>query len=177
MSKLGQRLRRLLRSEKGAASVEFVIVFPFFVGVFLSAFDVAMMNLRAVMLERATDTVVRQIRLSSGANLNYNTVLSDVCGQAFMIPDCTNTLRIELQPVNTTSWNGLQNRPDCVARNNPIQPLVRFRNGVENELMLIRVCAVVDPIFPGIGVGRTMPKDASGGYQVIASSAFVNEPL
>ena len=177
MSRLVKSLRKLARSERGAASVEFVLVFPFFVGVFLSAFDVAMMNLRAVMLERATDTVVRQIRLSSGSQLNYDTVLADLCTQSFMIPDCMNTLRIELQPVNTTSWNGLENRPDCVARNNPIQPLVKFRNGVENELMLIRVCAVVDPIFPGIGVGRTMPKDDSGGYQVIASSAFVNEPL
>jgi Flp pilus assembly protein TadG len=171
-----RRLRSLFRSEAGAASVEFVIVFPFFVGIFLSAFDVAMMNFRAVMLERATDIAVREIRLSSGAPLSYNDVLSDICSQAAMIPDCTNTLRIELQAVDKASWNGLQNRPDCVARNAAIQPVVKFQNGQQNELMLIRVCAVVDPVFPGIGVGRTMPKDASGGYQIIASSAFVNEP-
>jgi len=42
--------------------------------------------------------------------------------------------------------------------------------------MLMRLCAVVDPAFPGIGVGRSMPKDASGGYQIIATTAFVNEP-
>lgn len=177
MSRLRRTLRKLLGSERGAASVEFVIVFPFFVGVFLSAFDVAMMNLRAVMMERATDQVVRAIRLSSGATLDYDTVKSDICTQAFMIPDCENTLMIELIAVNTTSWNGLQNRPACVARGNPIQPLVKFKNGVQNELMLMRVCAVVDPFFPGIGVGRSMPKDPSGGYQVIATSAFVNEPV
>lgn len=177
MSRLRNRLRKLLRSERGAASVEFVIVFPFFVGIFLSAFDVAMMNLRAVMMERATDQVVRAIRLSSGATLDYDTVKSDICQQAFMIPDCQNSLMIELIAVNTTSWNGLQHRPACVARGNPIQPLVKFKNGQQNELMLIRVCAVVDPFFPGIGVGRSMPKDPSGGYQVIATSAFVNEPV
>ncbi|CAN0603706.1 unnamed protein product [Ectocarpus sp. 12 AP-2014] len=39
MLKLGKKLRKLGLSESGAASVEFVIVFPFFVGVFLSAFE------------------------------------------------------------------------------------------------------------------------------------------
>lgn len=176
MSYIRRKIRRLIRSERGAASVELVIVFPFFLGVFLSSFDVAMMNLRAVMVERATDIAVRSIRLSSGATLNYEAVRNDICAQAYLIPDCQNALKIELVRVNTTSWNGLQNRPDCVARNNTIQPLIQFQNGQQNELMLIRVCAIVDPFFPGIGVGRSMPKDASGGYQVIASSAFVNEP-
>ncbi|MEQ8923294.1 MAG: pilus assembly protein [Roseovarius confluentis] len=177
MSILRKHLRNLFRSERGAATVEFVIVFPFFVGVFLSSFDVAMMNLRAVMLERATDQVVRAIRLSSGANLSYDVVKDDICGLAYMIPDCDNTLRIQLQPVDMTTWTGVTGTADCVDRDNPMQPLVKFENGQQNELMLIRVCAIVDPFFPGIGVGRTMPKDATGGYQVTASSAFVNEPV
>ena len=176
MSGLLKKLRGLLRSENGAASVELVLVFPFFVGVFLSSFDVAMMNMRAVMLERATDVVVRDIRLSSGGTLNYDQILGALCDQAALIPDCVNTARIELQPVDSANWNGLQNRADCIQRGNSIQPAVKFQNGQQNEMMLIRVCAVVDPVFPGIGVGRSMPKDASGGYQIIASSAFVNEP-
>jgi Flp pilus assembly protein TadG len=168
-------LRRIL-PEEGAASVEFVIVFPFFLGVFLSGYEVAMMNMRAVMMERAMDVVVRNIRLSSGATLDYDQVKNDICSQAFMIPDCSNTLKVELLAINTTSWNGLQNRPDCVDRRQTIQPIVQFQNGQQNELMLMRICAVVDPVFPGIGVGRSMPKDPSGGYQIIATSAFVNEP-
>ncbi|NNE86710.1 MAG: pilus assembly protein, partial [Silicimonas sp.] len=176
MLNLAKKLRRLGLNESGAATVEFVIVFPFFVGIFLSAFEVAMMNIRAVMMERAMDLTVREIRLSSGADLDYDTVLANVCAQTTIIPDCENVLRIELQAVDRANFAGIQNRPDCVKRNQPIQPLVRFKNGVENELMLIRICAVIDPFFPGIGVGRSMPLDESGGYQVIASSAFVNEP-
>ena len=174
--KLLTSLARLRKNETGAASVEFVIVFPFFVGVFISAFEVAMMNTRAVMLERATDVVVRNIRLSSGAALDYDTVLADICNVAGLIPDCMNTTRIELQAVDTTTWAGLNPQVDCIRRDLPIQPLVKFENGQQNEMMLIRVCAIVDPFFPTIGVGRSMPKDESGGYQIVASSAFVNEP-
>lgn len=175
-AKLVRRTLRRFLSEKGAASVEFVIVFPFFLGVFLSAYDVAMMNMRAVMVERAMDIVVRKIRLSGGTTLDYDLVKSDICSIASMIPDCENALKIELIAVNTTSWNGLQHRPSCIDRRAAIQPVGQFENGQENELMLMRLCAVVDPVFPGIGVGRTMPKDASGGYQIIATAAFVNEP-
>ena len=177
MLKIGKKLRKLGLSESGAASVEFVIVFPFFVGVFLSAFEVAMMNTRAVMLERAMDLTVRDIRLSSGAVLNYNSILGDVCGRTALIPDCENTLRIELTSVDNTDFSGIEDAAVCARRDLPVQPVVKFENGVENELMLIRVCAVVDPFFPNVGVGRSMPKDPSGGYQIVAASAFVNEPI
>ena len=180
MRQLALKFRRALRhlglSEDGVASVELVIVFPFFVGVFLSGYEVAIMNTRAVMLERATDMVVRNIRLSSGANLSYDVVLNDICRLAGLIPDCRNTTKIELQPVDMSTWTGMTSAIDCVKRDQVIQPVVRFRNGLQNELMLIRVCAIVDPVFPSIGVGRSMPRDSSGGYQIIASSAFVNEP-
>ena len=169
-------LRRLGLSESGAATVEFVIVFPFFVGVFLSSYDVAMMNMRAVMMEQAMDKAVRRIRLSSGATLNYGQIKNDICQDAYLIPDCNSSLRIEMTPVDTDTWAGMTDSVDCVQRGQSVQPLVKFKNGAENELMLMRICVIVDPVFPGIGVGRSMPKDESGGYKIIASSAFVNEP-
>lgn len=176
MFRLAKKLKKLGLSESGAATVEFVIVFPFFVGIFLSSFEVAMMNMRAVMLERAMDLTVREIRLSSGAQLNYDDILDDVCERATIVPDCLDVVRMELQAVDKDNFAGIENNPDCVKRDEEVQPAVKFKNGIENELMLIRVCAVIDPFFPNLGVGRSMPLDASGGYQVIASSAFVNEP-
>lgn len=172
---LRRGLRRIL-PEEGAASVEFVIVFPFFLGVFLSGYEVATMNMRAVMLERSMDIVVRNIRLSSGATLDYDQVKTDICARTFLIPNCNTALRIELTAINTNTWSGLTHSPVCTDRTATIQPIVQFENGQQNELMLMRACVVVDPVFPGIGVGRTIPKDASGGYQIIATSAFVNEP-
>ncbi len=170
-------LRRLGLSEAGAATVEFVIVFPFFVGVFVSAYEVAIMNMRAVMLERATDIVIREIRLSGGDDLNYDIVLGAICDRAPIIPDCESATKIELQTVDTTTWSGLTGNVDCIKADLKIQPPLRFRNGAENEMMLMRVCSIVRPLFPNFGVGRSIPKDETGDfYKIIASTAFVNEP-
>jgi len=173
---LSKALRRLRRNESGAATVEFVVVFPFFVAIFVSAYEVAIMNMRAVMLERATDVVVREIRLNAGNNMSYQTVLDDICDLAGIIPDCAQTTKIELRAVDKTTWAGLSMSVDCIDRAATIQPAVTFVHGQQNELMLMRVCSVVDPIFPTVGVGRSIPVDATGAYQVIASTAFVNEP-
>ncbi len=168
-------LRRFL-GESGAASVEFVIVFPIFFSIFVSAFEMGMMNIRAVMLERATDMVVRAVRLNQGSDFEYEDVRTAVCELSVMLPDCEEILRIEMTPVDTDTWGTLPRAADCVDRSQTIQPAVNFTNGVENELMLVRVCAVLDPFFPTVGLGRSMPKDSTGGYIITASSAFVNEP-
>lgn len=70
-----------------------------------------------------------------------------------------------------TTWNVFQGEQECGDRNSTIQPLIQFQNGQQNELVLIRACAVVDPFSQRIGVGRSMRNDSSGGYQVQASSA------
>lgn len=168
-------LRRFL-GESGAASVELVIVFPIFFTIFVSAFELGMMNLRAVMLERATDITVRAIRVNQGADLSYEDVRDAVCELSFMIPNCNQVVKIEMTPVDKTVWGTMPRQVDCIDRTENIAPVVSFENGIENELMLVRVCAVIDPFFPTVGIGRSMPKDRSGGYIVTASSAFVNEP-
>jgi len=174
-TRIRNTIRRFL-GESGAASVEFVIVFPIFFSVFISAFELGMMNIRAVMLERATDMVVRAIRLNQGQDFEYEDVRDEICNLSVLLSNCDQILRVEMTPVDKDVWGTLPRQLDCVDRSQEIQPAVNFTNGVENELMLVRVCAVIDPFFPTVGIGRTMPKDDTGGYVVSASSAFVNEP-
>ena len=168
---------RFTKSESGAATVEFVLVFPFFLGLFLSAYEVAVMNTRAVMVERAMDIAVREIRLGTGGTVNYPGVIEEVCKLAYLIHDCEDAMKIEMTAVNMQNWTGFPNDTECVDRRLPAQPVTDFSNGLQNELMLIRMCVVVDPVFMNFGVGRSMPKDDTGGYQIMSMSAFVNEPL
>ncbi len=176
MKKGFQKLLRRFMGESGAATVELVIIFPIFFTVFVSSFELGMMNLRAVMLERSTDIVVRAIRVNAGADFEYEDVRDAICDLTIMIPDCDNVVKVEMNPVDKNVWGTLPRNIDCIDRTEDIEPIVKFENGVENELMLVRVCAVLDPFFPTVGIGRSMPKDKSGGYIISASSAFVNEP-
>ena len=185
LRKLRQAIHTLGVSEKGAATVEFVIVFPFWVGCFVSAYEVASMNMRAVMLERATDVVVRDIRLGGGQVLVYEDIRREVCENALMIPDCLNATKVELSAIDTSNWTGALPDADCVDRGEQLNPPLNFQNGQQNELMLIRVCSLVEPFFPTFGVGRSIPRAEETGengevvreaYMIIASSAFVNEP-
>lgn len=176
-TKIGRALRAFGLSERGVASVEFVVVFPFFVGVFLSAYEVAIMNIRAVMMERAVDMAVRDIRLASGSSVQHDDVRATICANVFVIANCSEVTKIELTRVDRATWTAnVEESPDCRDRLDEIKPPKNFQNGQQNDLMLIRVCAIVDPIFPTFGVGRSIPKDDSGGYMILASSAFVNEP-
>jgi len=188
------RLRRAVTSEAGSATVEFVCVFPFFIFVFLSAFEIALMNIRAVSLERATDITVRAIRLNDGGirtesdvdgdgdiddddqKIRYEAVLKAICDRVFAIRDCPTSVTIELRSVSKDTWNLPPDGAICSKMDGTINPSTSYSNGVENELMMVRVCAIVDPIFPNYGFGRSMPKWGDKGYAIIATSAFVNEP-
>ena len=54
--------------------------------------------------------------------------------------------------------------------------MISFDPGTRSEIMVIRACLIVDPIFPGMGLGAMLPVDASGGYSIVMQSAFMNEP-
>ena len=57
-----------------------------------------------------------------------------------------------------------------------VQPVLEFTSGMDHDVMLVRACAVFDPMFPTTGLGLRLPKDETGAYSLVASSAFVVEP-
>jgi hypothetical protein len=86
-------------------------------------------------------------------------------------------IHVELTPISTADW--VVPSPDsiqCVDRTHKVDPIVNFTQGQRNEFMLLRACAVFDPMFPTYGIGSKLPVDSSGAYHLIASTAFVNEP-
>lgn len=175
-ARLRTAARRIAGAEDGTATIEFVLFFPLIMTVFMSAFESGLLMTRQVMLERAMDLSIRNLRLGSWANPTPAVLKQKICDWAGVIPDCMNVLMLELRPVSTTTWTPLDPNITCVQRNEVLQPLTEFVAGVQNEMMLVRACAVFDPIFPLTGLGLNLPLDPSGGYQLAATSAFVNEP-
>ncbi len=173
--------RRLFRRQDGTASVEFVIVFPVLFYVLICTVESGYMLTRSVMLERSVDIVVRSLRLGQLPGIQHDQLKALICSQAELantnlIQHCETVLKVELRPVNTATYEPLNTSPSCVDIKNNIDPPTAYNVGAKNDLMLVRACAVVGPIFPLTGVGFYLPKDAAGGYQLVAMSAFVNEP-
>lgn len=170
------RVARAVREEDGTATIPFILFLPFFMMLVISSLEMGILMLRNVMLERALDLSVRDLRLGAFTG-DYDDFKQDVCDRAGIIPDCMDTLVIELRPVSTTTWAPLSTGPICVDRANPLVPLGNpFDMGAGDELMLIRACAKFDPVVPTTGLGFSLPKDNTGAYALVSTTAFVNEP-
>lgn len=167
---------RFLRRDEGTATVEFVIVFPLIMLVFMSAFEAAVLTTRHAMLERGLDLTVRALRLSTGVNPTHSQVRQMICDYTNMIDDCMNALMVEVTPIPEPSFAMPATNAPCIDRESTSPPLDTLNHGASNRLMLIRACAVVDPVFPMTGLGLAMTKDASGGFQLISVSGYVAEP-
>jgi len=169
-------LGKYLRREDGTATVEFVIMFPLIMTVFMSMFEAAVLTTRYTMLERALDITVRGLRLNTGTAPTHAQVRDKICEYSNMIPNCSTSLIVELTPIQKPAFNLPATNAPCVNRANSSPPAQTLTHGVANQLMLIRACAIVDPMFPMTGLGLSLTKDETGGVQLVTVSAFVAEP-
>ena len=171
-------LRGKSRDEDGAATVEFVILFPAFIAIFLSAFEAGIFMVRNVMLERATDLAVRNLRLGMPAPPTYLQFKQQICDNTLILEDCMNMVQVELQPVSLTAWAPLSGDANCIDQAATIDPIdsTTFLGCGNNELMMVRICAKFTPMFPTTTLGLKMPVDDFGTYSLVTTTAFVNEP-
>ena len=165
--------------ETGAATVEFVVVFPIFLLVFLSCFEASLLLTRQLMLERAIDVVMRDVRLSTGVVYPHWQLRRDVCERATILPDCDRNLVLEITQVDRTTYDMPSVLSPCVDRATSVQAYstdTLITQGNQNDLMLVRACFVVDPVFPGAGLGLELVRGQDDGTRMVAASAFVQEP-
>ncbi len=169
-------LRRFGRSESGSATIEFAITFPAMLFFLLSGVELGMITLNQAMLERSIDMTVRDIRLGTGAAPQHDEIKDTICERAGFIEDCADNMRLEMIQVDPYNWNGLSGDPDCIDRSEDVAPVRSFVNGQSNELMILRACVKIAPMFPTVGLGATIGKDGAGNYALYATAAFVQEP-
>lgn len=177
------RLRRAIarfgRREDGASVIELVIMLPLTMTVFLAAFESGLYMTRQIMLERGLDLAVRELRLGRldvSGDTGHDVLKAAICNATPLIHDCDATIRIELRPVTTTTWNLPTTPTTCFDRDRDMNPSLTPNPGAQNELMLVRVCVIQDAVFPGANIGQSIVRDTQGGYAIVAVAAFVNEP-
>ncbi len=169
--------RRFRRSEDGNATVEFAIVFPAMLMFMLSGIELGLMMLNYSGLERAMDLTVRDIRLSTGSAPQHDEIKDLVCERAGFIKNCGDNLKLEMVQVDPRDWVGIAAEATCSDASKEVQPKTTFKNdAADNELMVLRACAKIDPVFPTTGLGKNIQKDGAGQYALVSTSVFVQEP-
>lgn len=174
--RLLRALRRWGREEAGAVTAEFVVVLPLLLMLMFPAIDAGVQATRATLLERALELTVRDIRLGRFQNPTHDAIRAALCTRMRLLAGCEQRLLLELRPVNPVNYAAPTGPAPCINRAAEVQPVTTFNPGVEHEVMLIRACAIVEPVLPTTPWALGMPRDGQGGYQISAVSAFVNEP-
>lgn len=180
LRRLGRAALRFARAEEGSATIEFALLVPTFLYLFLTTFELGMIMTRDVMVERALDMTVRNVRLGRFDTVNpqsmHTALKQSICDLALMIDNCMNEMKLEMQPVDPRNWSMIDATPDCVDRRDPAsRPATNFIPGVANQLMVLRACVLVDPFFPQLGLGR-FAATHGGVFTLLSTSAFVIEP-
>ncbi|MEO9780151.1 MAG: TadE/TadG family type IV pilus assembly protein [Sedimentitalea sp.] len=177
MRRVSILIRRFLRSENGNGTVEFAITFPAMLLFMLSGIELGMMTLNHSSLERAMDLTVRDIRLSTGSAPQHDAIKDLICDRAGFISNCKSNLRLEMIQVDPRNWGNVAREASCTDASRNVQPKINFKNDAgDNELMILRACAKISPVFPTTGLGKNIAKDGAGQYALVSTSAFVQEP-
>lgn len=171
------RYARFRRDESGSATIEFALLLPLMVTIFLSSFELGMLAARNAMLDRGLDVAVRELRLGMLTPLTEENLRDRVCEAAVIVPDCEAHLRLEMLPLDPRNLSLIPAQADCIDIGNPDAPLRNFVPGVNNQLVMIRACVLIDPLSPVTGLGKILSEArADGAYALTSTAAYVVEP-
>jgi len=170
-----KRLRKFRSAEDGALAFDFVLWFPFFLAVMLLGVEVGLLTIKHVKLERSMDQTVRYVRLNTGASPTHEELKARICATN-PVPNCSENLLLEMQVRDLRNWEELPETYACTDRSEEITPMSEFSHGLDNELIVMRVCAKFEPLFPSSLFGSALEKDGAGDAMITKSTAFVQEP-
>lgn len=163
------RLRRFLRSDRAAASVEFILTFPIVFLMFLVVLELTFLMARTTLLHHALDVTMREVRLGTIVDPTVLTLEQEVCSNMTTIPGCQSSLALEFTQVDQATFAMPGPLAPCTRRSDAIQAARAadvYDTGSENELMVVRACMVVNSITPLLGTT----------FELFARTAFVIEP-
>lgn len=169
------RVAAIAHDTGGNATLEFVVLAPFLFYMIFSIAEAGVLMTRTVMLDRGVDIAIRDLRLGLTPGITHDGLKQKICENAFLLGGCNDGLLLELVTVaGAASFPA--GETNCIDRTGTVDPTINFTPGARSEIMFVRACVIVDPIFPGIGLAAMLPSDASGGHAIVVQTAFMNEP-
>jgi len=167
-----KKFRRFGHNEDGYSTVEFVIVASTFLMGFFWVFETGLIMTKQMMLDRAVDITVRELRLTTNDLYTHDYIRDKICANASVFPNCADNLLLELVKVDLSV--GFTPASRCIDRSVDVIPVTEWTPGLENEVIYMRACVIVDTLLPE---GIALFKGAtSKGVPLVSDTAFVNEP-
>ena len=176
ITSLASRLRRWLLEESGNATIEFVIVVPVVFMMFASSMESGVHSIRQVLLDRALDLTVRDVRVGFLPSPTHEELTARMCEYSLIIPNCKQDVRLEMIVADPRDWKPISASVSCRDREEEDPPEITLANGANNELMILRACVLFDPVLPGGGLGRKLEVVEGTGYAITSTLAYVLEP-
>ena len=171
-------LSRFSSDEAGSSTVELTIVLAFFLMLVITMIEAGWLMTKSMMLDRGLEIAMRDIRLGKYTNPTADQVRGSICENAIVFANCQSLIKLELTPISNSA-DFPTDGADCADRSITdltLRPQDDFNAGSRSEVMFVRVCMIVDPLVLRFGLGKMLDNDPNGGIQMIAMSAFVNEP-
>ncbi|MEM7189658.1 MAG: hypothetical protein AAF439_08610 [Pseudomonadota bacterium] len=154
--------------------MEFIVVFPLVIYIIFLFSEVAVLTARSALLMRGVAEAITPLRL--GEPFSEQAFKESICAGALFIVDCVDSLMVEVEPIDVAAFSN-SGPFKCVNSVDPdIQPAPALNPGEPEEIMVVRVCLLVNPLFPGSGIGASLAQQHNGEYAIVATSAFMNEP-
>ena len=168
--------KRLWKNEDGNGTIEFCLIFPVLIYFFGLGAEIGIYQLQQVMFERGVDRVVRDLRLGDEDMQDPNALIAAICDETLVVAGCDNDLNLDMEVVAVADYRMSDEALTCVNRTETARPVVNMVPGAGNEVMLMRFCLLIDPVFASWGLGAILPRVEGGGIPLYAHTFYVNEP-
>jgi len=178
------RIASFLKDEGGNATLEFTVLVPPLLYIIFSIGEAGVLMARTVMVDRGLDYAMRSLRLNlinePTAEARHNAIKDIVCANAYLLNTCADDLLLEITPIPDANYDEIAKvagEINCRDRTGAVAPSYDVTEVSPSDLYFVRACIIVDPLFPGMGLGAMLPKDnLSGGYAIVVNSAYYGEP-
>lgn len=176
-------LRRLVRREDGATTVEFLLIMPILFGFVVNSAEAGTVMLRGAFLEWGLNAAIRDMRLGvlvkADGTHDPELFRNRLCEAIWILGDqseCRERLEIEVREFTPANVAAMNAQTQCMPGGEEVPPPAIYNPGGDQVLTVVRICASLSPVTPGFGLGAALPKNAYGDFYLTAMSAYTTEP-
>lgn len=172
-------MKRFLKDQSGASVIEFTMLFPLFIVMIFGTFEAGWLMTKHMWVERGLDVAMRDVRLGNVEETSYEDIRDRICEYIGGVNNCSGNIILTADVIELGGPVD-QSPTECVDRADDgagvYSPSDGFSVDGNSNLVLMKLCVIVDPLIPNFGLALLLPLDESGGYRIRAASAFLNEP-